>query len=121
MTHFHIIDLFNKYNLNVYAELDKNNIKYKLNEEHNIVLIFSNYGNKFNDLQKECRSLVIDLNSNNIISYSCPNLILNNNIYKNVNINKIKELDNYILTIAHEGIMISLFYHLLMISFLILF
>ena len=61
-----------------------------------------------NELDEDCRSLVIDTNDLNIVSYTCPNPILNKDALKFLLNNPSLELEIYK---CYEGTIMSLFNH----------
>jgi len=86
-----------------------NGIISKIYEEDNLILIYNNYNISVkSDLQKECRSLVLDKTSYNIIAYSCETPMLNND-----GLDYIKKYDKTLeyVTTCYEGSCLSLFYY----------
>jgi hypothetical protein len=75
--------------------------------EHNLVVLYNKYNTKRKTkLEMECRSVVLDRSTNQIICTTCPTPIYNidavNYIWKNPNVQK----DTYI---CYEGSLVSLF------------
>ena len=88
-------------------ELYSKNIKLKEYKEDNLILIYNNYDIIITfDVQRECRSLVVDSNTFEIISYSCETPLLNNEGYE-----YLKNTDNYFdnISICYEGAYLSIF------------
>ena len=86
-----------------------NGIISKIYEEDNLILIYNNYNISVkSDLQKECRSLVLDKTSYNIVAYSCETPMLNND-----GLDYIKKYDKTLeyVTTCYEGSCLSLFYY----------
>ena len=100
--------------IETYLDLYKNNINelkknlYKQNihckEDENLLLIYNKFDTNIkSDLCRECRSLIVDKLTMNIISYTCETpLKYNDNIIVN---------NNSIITECYEGTMLSLFYY----------
>ena len=96
-----------------YDELNKtlfsHGIKTKLYDNDNLILVYNNYDLSVkSDLQRECRSLVLDKTTYKIVSYSCEIPILNND-----GLDYIKKSGNTIeyVTECYEGSCLSLFCH----------
>lgn len=107
---FLITDYITKYpNLDeLRTELFKNNILTKDYVEEGLVLIYHKYDQKdVSDLERECRSIVIDRNTKQIISFSCENPLINNEaldyLLQNSNTPRL-------ITKCYEGTLLSLFY-----------
>ena len=88
---------------------DEYNIMSKDYPQHNMIILYNKYQTKKkSQLEKECRSIVIDRSSYNILCYSCPTPIYNieavNYMWKNQN----SEKDSYI---CYEGPLVSLFFN----------
>lgn len=90
-------------------ELYNNQIMSKFFEEDNLLLIYTKYNEDETfgqDLKNECRSLVIDTNSKNVISYTCNTPICNldamNYLLSNKDMNKR-------IYKCYEGTLMSLF------------
>lgn len=84
-----------------------NSIVSKVYEEDNLILIYNNYNISVkSDLQKECRSLVLDKTSYKIVAYSCETPMLNND-----GLDYIKQQDKSLeyVTTCYEGSCLSLF------------
>lgn len=83
--------------------------KYRITvkEYDNILLLYRNYNSDINnEIERECRSLVICKDNYNIIAYSCPIPTIINNINYNYNY-----LKNGIITKCYEGTYITVFYY----------
>ena len=108
---FLISDYINKYeNLDeLRTKLFKQNIMTKDYVEDNIVLIYHKFDQPTNtDLERECRSMVLDRVTKKIISYGCETPLVN------------QEASNYMLlndsfkryiSRCYEGTLLSVFYH----------
>jgi len=61
------------------TELYKNGVMSKYYEDDNMLLVYTKHTNELNntELKNECRSLIIDTNTNQIISYTCNTPITN--------------------------------------------
>jgi len=112
-----------KNNLTLKHEILKNHLKHhnimmKDYADYNIILIYTNYNIiKPTNLQRECRSIIIDRNTFNIIAYTCEIPIVNkdgfaflhniyNNNYSNIDIDK-----NNIITSCYEGTLCAIFHY----------
>jgi len=81
----------------------------KYDENDNIMLLYHKYDMPTNsDFEQECRSLVLDMETMKVISYTCPNPILNKNAQQFLLNNSSLELDIYK---CYEGTVISLFHY----------
>jgi hypothetical protein len=79
----------------------------KYYEEENLMLLYHKYDMPTNsDFEQECRSLVIDMDKINVISYTCPNPITNRKAQQFLLNNNDLTLDMYK---CYEGTVISLF------------
>jgi hypothetical protein len=98
--------LDNKLDFNHFKnKLGKYNINIK--EYDNLLLLYRNYNSSVNNnLERECRSLIVTKEDYSIISYSCPIPIITDS----KNITKFN-LKNPIITRFYEGTFISLFYY----------
>ena len=90
--------------------LGKNNIHYKDYPDENLILVFTKYNQNVNsELMKECRSMVLDRNTLNIVSYSC-NVPLYN--HEAIDFLLKQEEDNTkLITKCYEGTLIGVFNH----------
>ena len=78
-------------------------------EEENLLLVYHKYDiPSMTKLEKFSRSLVIDTNTWNIISYTCQNPILNNDAEKIIANNSNIPFEYYR---CYEGSLLSMFYH----------
>ena len=84
----------------------------------NMILLYRKYDSMItNELERECRSLVIDYNTLNIIAYSCEFPRLNTEGYNYLvslklnEINNITENSNTINNICYEGAYFTVFYY----------
>ena len=107
---FLINDYINKYPdlENLRNELYKKNILSKDYIEEGLLLIYHKYDQPNNtDLERECRSIIIDRNTKKILSYSCETPVMNteavNYLLLNQNIQKT-------ITKCYEGTLLSLFF-----------
>ena len=86
-------------------DLYKKGILSKYYDKDKLLLIYTNYNTVItSQLQRECRSLVIDIEKLKIISYSCETPLLNNEGYEYLNNNTID-----IVRACYEGTFISIF------------
>jgi len=98
-----IIEDFKKY---LYQEYS---IMTKYDENDNIMLLYHKFDMPTNnEIQQECRSLVVDMETLKIISYTCPNPITNKNAQQFLLNNNDLELTMFK---CYEGTVISLFNH----------
>jgi hypothetical protein len=107
---FLINDYINKFSeLDVLrTELYKKNILTKDYVEEGMMLIYHKFEQKnSSDLERECRSIVLDRNTKQILSYSCETPVINSEAFEyllmNQNIDKI-------ITKCYEGTLLSLFF-----------
>jgi len=78
-------------------------------EEDDLLIVYHKYDLPTrSQLDQECRSLVIDAKTLNIISYTCPNPILNKEAQQFLLNNNNLELDTYK---CYEGTILSLYNH----------
>lgn len=99
-------------NINNIIEIKKklllNGIKIKDYDKENLLLIYNNYNISIkSDLQRECRSLVLDKTSFKIIAYSCETPLINNDGLDYIKYNNTLEY----VTTCYEGTCLSLFNH----------
>jgi len=81
----------------------------KYNENENVMLLYHKFDMPTNsDFEQECRSLVLDIETFKIISYTCPNPIINKKAQQFLLNNNDLKLDIYK---CYEGTVISLFNH----------
>lgn len=85
-----------------------NSIVSKVYEEDNLILIYNNYNISVkSNLQKECRSLVLDKTSYKIVAYSCETPMLNNDGLDYMK----QDISLEYVTTCYEGSCISLFWY----------
>ena len=90
-------------------ELYKNNILSKDYVEENLFLIYNKYENSTSsNLDRECRSIIIDRNTKEIISYSCESPLLNSKALDYLLTNQQEEK---VITKCYEGTLLSVFNH----------
>ena len=110
LPNFFINDYLNKYpELDVLrSELFKKNILSKDYVEEGLFLIYNKYNNATtNDLERECRSIIIDRNTKQILSYSCEAPLMNNEALEYLLLNP---SENKTITKCYEGTLLSVFY-----------
>lgn len=84
-------------------------IQLKEYKDDNLLLIYTNFNTLItSELQRECRSLVVDFKTSKIISYSCETPLLNND---GLTYLKNKDNINDKITICYDGSYVSLFFH----------
>lgn len=107
-----LINSFIKENSNleqITKKLFEKGIMTKHYQEDNLLLIYNNFNTYHKSpLVSECRSVVIDLNTNNIITYTGNTPIYNYEGYSYLIRNKDVPMQIYE---CYEGTMITLFYH----------
>jgi hypothetical protein len=87
------------------SELYKLSILSKLDNENNLLLLYHKFDQPSNtDLEKECRSLVLNTNDLSVISYTCDNILCNNDALPFIT----ETNDVYK---CYEGSLLSLFNH----------
>jgi hypothetical protein len=88
---------------------DNYSIMTKYNEEDNLLLLYHKYNLPTkSELEQDCRSLVIDMTTLDVISYTCPNAISNKEAQQFIlNNNDL----NYEMYKCYEGSILSLFNH----------
>jgi len=106
---------------NEYIETLKNtlyskNILIKDYDEENMLLLYTKFNTSIKtELQRECRSLVLDKNTFKIVSYSCETPLINNDAYNYLNYiyqYNYNYIDDYdIVSPCFEGSLISIFYN----------
>ena len=94
------------------SELYKKNILTKDYQEEGVMLIYHKFEEKnSSDLEMECRSIVIDRNTKEIISYSCENPLINAPAFNYLLESSIsKNIENQLITKCYEGTLLSLFF-----------
>lgn len=81
----------------------------KYYEEDNLMIVYHKYELPTNsNLEQECRSLVINMTNLQVISYTCPNPILNKKAQEFLLNNTDLELE---INECYEGSILSLFHH----------
>ena len=97
-------------------ELYNNSLLSKYYEDEQLLLVYHKFNSNIiikNDLEKECRSLVISIPDYKVISYTCSNFLCNKEaqyflINQLNNLNNIEQLDVFK---CYEGSLLSLFNH----------
>jgi len=109
------IDNYKKINTDIVIEdfkkklYEDHSIMTKYNETDNIMLLYHKFDMPTNsEIQQECRSLVLDMETLKVISYTCSNPIINKNAQQFLLNNTDLTLDTYK---CYEGTVMSLFYH----------
>ena len=109
------IDEYKKNNTEIIMEDIKkklykdHSIMTKYNETENIMLLYHKFDMPTNsDFEQECRSLVLDMETLKVISYTCPNPITNKSAQQFLLNNNDLTLDMYK---CYEGTVMSLFNH----------
>jgi len=88
---------------------DNYSIMTKYNEEDNLLLLYHKYNLPIkSELEQDCRSLVIDVTTLQVISYTCPNTISNKEAQQFLLNNNNLEYEMYK---CYEGSILSLFNH----------
>jgi len=108
---FYITDLINKCpELNdIRAELFKKNILSKDYIDENLFLIYNKFDQPSNSqLIKECRSIILDRNTKNIVSFSCETPLLNSQALEYLLLNQNEEK---IINKCYEGTLLSVFFN----------
>jgi hypothetical protein len=94
---------------NLFAILKSNNLGYKDDAENGLIILYNNYDKVIKtDLEKECRSIVLDRNTLKIISYTFDDPLYNQDathFLLNMNVE-----DQHICQ-CYEGTLLSLYYH----------
>jgi hypothetical protein len=81
----------------------------KYDENDNIMLLYHKFDmTTNNEFQQECRSLVLDIETLQVVSYTCPNPIINKNAQQFLLNNTDLNLDIYK---CYEGTVMSLYNH----------
>ena len=110
LPNFFINDYLNKYpELDVLrSELFKKNILSKDYVEEGLFLIYHKYNNgNTTDLERECRSIIIDRNTKQILSYSCDAPLMNTEAMEYLLLNP---SENQTITKCYEGTLLSVFF-----------
>jgi hypothetical protein len=90
-------------------ELYKKNILTKDYIDDGLMLIYHKYDQKTNtDLERECRSIVIDKKTKKVISYSCETPMINSEAFNYLLLN---QSDKKVITKCYEGTLLSVFYN----------
>jgi len=108
---FFIRDYINNYpNLEAFrAEIYKKNILSKDYVEDNLFLIYHKYDQPTNsDMDRECRSIVMDRNTKQIISFSCETPLVNSEALEYLLLN---QQQDKLITKCYEGTLLSVFSH----------
>ena len=88
---------------------EDHSIMTKYNESENIMLLYHKFDMPTNsEFEQECRSLVLDMETLRVISYTCPNPITNKSAQQFLLNNNDLTLDMYK---CYEGTVMSLFNH----------
>ena len=88
--------------------LFKKGILSKDYEDENLVLLYNRYENKKkNDMERECRSVILDRTSLDIVCYTCNTPITNITAINYI----MKQSENMNIYNCYEGTLLSLFYH----------
>jgi hypothetical protein len=91
------------------TELYKKNILSKDYVEDNLFLVYHKFDQQSTtDLDRECRSLVLDRTTKKIVSFSCETPILNSQALEYLLLNQ--QVDK-VITKCYEGTLLSVFYH----------
>ena len=106
-----ISTLEDKNYLSFKQELSKNipNINFKEYEDLDLVLISNNFtqkNNEYNAIEKECRSLIIDKNTLDVICYTYDDILYNQDAKDYILRNN---LDDFIIQECFEGTLLTLF------------
>ena len=89
--------------------LFKKYILTKYDEENNLMLLYHKFDQPTNSkLERECRSLVIDMNTLSVVAYTCENPICNNEAQQLL-INNPNETTSINVFRCYEGSLLSLF------------
>lgn len=94
------------------SELYKKNILSKDYVDEGVMLIYHKFDQKTSsDLETECRSIVIDRDTRQILSYSCENPIINTTALNYLLESSVSNnLENQLITKCYEGTLMSLFF-----------
>jgi len=107
---FFINEYLNKYHKleELRKELFKKNILTKDYIEEGLFLIYHKYNNlQSTDLERECRSIIIDRNTKQILSYSCEAPLMNTEAMEYLLLNP---SENQTITKCYEGTLLSVFF-----------
>jgi hypothetical protein len=108
---FYITELINNFTeLEIFKnELYKKNILSKDYVDENLFLVYHKFEQHTStNLDRECRSLVLDRTTKQIISFSCETPIINTNALEHLLNN---QQEDKIITKCYEGTLLSVFYH----------
>jgi hypothetical protein len=107
---FLITDYIHKYpNFDEFrSEIFKKNIMSKDYLDEKLMLVYHKYDQpNTSDLERECRSIIIDKETKKILSYSCETPLMNNEALEYLLLN---QNNNKIINKCYEGTLLSLFY-----------
>jgi len=91
------------------TELYKQNILFKDYVDENLFLVYHKFDQKsITLLDRECRSIVIDRNNKQIVSFSCETPIINT---EGLDYLLLNQQDEKIITKCYEGTLLSVFYY----------
>mgnify|MGYP001178927242 CR=1 FL=1 len=108
---FEILNYINKYNDDFEKfkqEIYKLGVMSKDYPEEGLVLLYNNYGNTNNLLDGECRSVVLNRETMEIVSFTCNSPLCNSEAINFIMENNESEK---IITECYEGTMMSIFKH----------
>ena len=108
---FEILNYINKYNDDLEkfkGEIYKLGVMSKDYPEEGLVLLYNNYGNTNNLLDGECRSVVLNRETMEIVSFTCNSPLCNSEAINFIMENNESEK---IITECYEGTMMSIFKH----------
>lgn len=98
-----------KYGDELKKELVNNRVHYKEDQENGLVLFFNKFGDNFETpLSLECRSVVVDMNKSEIVSYSCHTPLLNQ---KGIDYIMRNSDSDFEIFQCYEGTLLSVFNH----------
>ena len=88
--------------------LKENKIKITYDDNSNLVLLSNSFKENINEVQSECRSMILDKTNLDIICYSFDNILYNNDAKNEfLKINP----DNFIIQECFEGTLLSVYYY----------
>lgn len=108
---FCITELINNFTeLDIFRnELYKKNILSKDYVDENLFLVYHKFEQQSTtNLDRECRSLVLDRTSKQIVSFSCETPIINTEALEHLLAN---QQEDKVITKCYEGTLLSVFYH----------